>query len=321
MKRAIFLVAALLIALLIAAQFMNPNGYAVRVICLILLAACLGQSWNIVGGLANQISLGHAAFFGIGAYVSTILQIRWGISPWLGLPVAMAFASLMALALSIPTMRLKGPYFALATLAFGEACRIVATSTPGITGGPQGISIPFIGDSWAMLQFKGAGGYLPILAGLLLVICLVFAFMATGRMGYYLRAIRENEDAAEVAGVDSLKVKLTGSMVSAALTAAVGVLFAQFTFFFDPDSVFSVAGISIRAALIAIVGGVGTLLGPIIGAVLVVLAEEALSTYLSNKAAGIAPFTFGVILILIVLLRPRGLISVFPRWSAKGGKE
>lgn len=321
MKRSVIAIASMAAAVLLLAEFLNPTGYAIRILCLVLLAACLGQSWNIVGGLANQISLGHAAFFGIGAYTSTILQIQWGVSPWLGLPVGMLLAALMALLLSVPTMRLKGPYFALATLAFGEACRIVATSLPGLTGGPQGISIPFIGDSWAMLQFRGAGGYLPVLVGLLVIICLVFAFMSSGRLGYYLRAIRENEDAAEVAGVNALKVKLQGSMVSAALTAATGVLFAQFTFFFDPDSVFSVAGISIRAALIAIVGGVGTLAGPLIGAVVVVLVEEALSAYLSNRAAGVAPFTFGVILILIVLLRPRGLVSIFTRSKSKGEKQ
>jgi branched-chain amino acid transport system permease protein len=321
MKRSVIAIASMAAAVLLLAEFLNPIGYAIRILCLVLLAACLGQSWNIVGGLANQISLGHAAFFGIGAYTSTILQIQWGVSPWLGLPVGMLLAALMALLLSVPTMRLKGPYFALATLAFGEACRIVATSLPGLTGGPQGISIPFIGDSWAMLQFRGAGGYLPVLVGLLVIICLVFAFMSSGRLGYYLRAIRENEDAAEVAGVNALKVKLQGSMVSAALTAATGVLFAQFTFFFDPDSVFSVAGISIRAALIAIVGGVGTLAGPLIGAVVVVLVEEALSAYLSNRAAGVAPFTFGVILILIVLLRPRGLVSIFTRSKSKGEKQ
>jgi len=321
MKRSIISIAALALALLVFGEMLNPTGYAIRVLCLVVLAACLGQSWNIVGGLANQISLGHAAFFGIGAYTSTILQVRWGLSPWLGMPMGMLLAALMALLLSIPTMRLKGPYFALATLAFGEACRIVATSWPSMTGGPQGISIPFLGNSWAMLQFRGAGSYLPVLVGLLSVTSIVFALMSSGRMGYYLRAIRENEDAAEMAGVNTLKVKLIGSMVSAALTAAAGVLFAQFTFFFDPDSVFSVAGISIRAALIAIVGGVGTLTGPVIGALVVVLIEEVLSAYLSNRAAGVAPFTFGVVLILIVLLRPRGLASILPALRGVGAKQ
>ncbi|ANY14591.1 branched-chain amino acid ABC transporter permease [Bordetella pseudohinzii] len=311
MKKSLILIAVAAMAALALSQALDPRGYGVRVLCLVLMAATLGQCWNIVGGLANQISLGHAAFFGIGAYSSTVLQTLWGITPWLGMLLGMVLAMLAAVVLALPTMRLKGPYFALATLAFGEACRILATSLPGITGGPQGISVPFVGNSWAMMQFRGAGNYVYLFTGLFVIVSAVFACLAHGKMGYLLRAVRENEEAAEVAGVNTLKVKLIGALISAALTAATGTLFAQFTFFFDPESVFSAAGISIRAALIAIVGGVGTLAGPIIGALVVVPLEEILNTYLSNKAAGIAPFTFGIVLIAIVLWRPRGLVSVF----------
>lgn len=311
MKRALFLVGLVSVVAIILALTLDPRGYALRVVCLILLAATLGQCWNIVGGLANQISLGHAAFFGIGAYASTVLQVQWGITPWLGMFLGMILAMVAAFILSLPTMRLKGPYFALATLAFGEACRILATALPGVTGGPQGISVPFVGDSWAMMQFKGAGNYVFLFVGLFIIVSVVFASLAYGKMGYLLRAVRENEEAAEVSGVNTLRVKLMGSLISAALTAATGTLFAQFTFFFDPESVFSVSHISIRAALIAIVGGVGTLAGPIIGALVIVPLEELLTTYFSNDAAGIAPFIFGVILVAVVLLRPRGLVSIF----------
>ena len=290
---------------------LEPRGYAVRVLCLVLLAASLGQCWNIVGGLANQLSLGHAAFFGIGAYTATMLQINYGMTPWAGMVFGMVLAAGVSVLLSIPTMRLKGPYFSLATLAFAEACRIVATSATGLTGGPQGVSVPFVGNSWWMMQFRGAGPYVPIFAGFLVIVSLVFAFLAHGRMGYLLRAIRENEEAAEVAGVNTLGVKLAGAAISAALTAACGTLFAQFTFFIDPDIVFNATSVSIRAALIAIVGGVGLLGGPIVGAVIVVLLEEFLNAYLSNRAAGIAPLIFGIVLIAIVLWRPQGLVSLF----------
>ncbi len=320
MKRSLLLIAVVALAALAFSQLLDPRGYGVRVLCLVLMAATLGQCWNIVGGLANQISLGHAAFFGIGAYTSTVLQVMWGVTPWLGIFLGMLLAMVAAVVLALPTMRLKGPYFALATLAFGEACRILATAMAGITGGPQGISVPFVGNSWAMMQFRGAGNYVYLFTGLFVIVSCVFAVLANGKMGYLLRAVRENEEAAEVAGVNTLKVKLIGALVSAALTAATGTLFAQFTFFFDPESVFSVAGISIRAALIAIVGGVGTLMGPILGALVVVPLEELLSTYLSSKAAGIAPFTFGVVLIGIVLWCPRGLISVLRKKRGGAGK-
>lgn len=313
MIRSLILVAAVAGAALVLGSVLEPRGYAVRVVCLILLAASLGQCWNIVGGLANQISLGHAAFFGVGAYTSTMLQINYGLSPWIGLPIGMLLAALVGIFISIPTMRLKGSYFSLATLAFGEACRIVATAATSLTGGPQGVSVPFLGNSWTMMQFRGAGAYIPIFVGFFVVVSVSFMLLAHGRIGYMLRAIRENEDAAEVAGINTLGIRLTGAAISAALTAAAGTLFAQFTFFIDPDIVFSVTSISIRAALIAILGGVGTLAGPIIGALIIVPLEEFLSAYLSNKAAGIAPLIFGFILIGIVIWRPNGLTSLFTR--------
>jgi len=284
----------------------------VRVLCLILIAASLGQAWNIIGGLANQISLGHAAFFGIGAYASTILQVQFGISPWFGVLVGMVLAGLAAVLLSLPTMRLKGPYFALASLAFAEVCRIVVAAWSAVTGGPQGISVPFLGDDPLMMQFRTAGGYLPLMVGLFVVVFVTFALLANGRMGYLLRAVREDEQVAEVSGVNTFGIKLGGAVISAVLTAAVGTLFAQFVYFIDPDTVFSVVSVSIRAALIAIIGGIGTLGGPLIGATLVVLLEEAFNAYLSNTAAGAAPFTFGLVLVVIVILRPRGLVSLFP---------
>ncbi|MEP9350410.1 branched-chain amino acid ABC transporter permease [Xanthobacter sp. KR7-225] len=319
MIRALIIIAGVSLAAWIVGSQLPARSYEVRVLCLILLAASMAQSWNIIGGLANQISLGHGAFFGIGAYASTILQLSYGLSPWLGALAGMAAAMLAALLLSLPTMRLKGPYFALATLAFAEACRVVANALP-MTGGPQGVSVPFLGDSWAMLQFRAPGTYLPVFIGLFALTSLVFALLANGRIGYQLRALRENEDAAEVAGVATLRTKLIGSLASAALTALCGTLFAQFTFFIDPDSVFSVSAISIRMALIAIVGGVGTLIGPILGALAIVPLEEVLSATLSQYIGGIAPFTFGLVLIAIVLLRPRGLASLPGLRLAEGGR-
>lgn len=313
MRRSLLIIAVVVCVALMLGYTLQPRGYAVRVVCLILLAASLGQCWNIVGGLANQISLGHAAFFGVGAYTSTMLQIKYGLSPWGGLPLGMLLAAMLSALLSIPTMRLKGPYFSLATLAFGEACKIVATAATGLTGGPQGVSVPFVGNSWTMLQFRGAGAYVPVFVGLFVVVSVAFMLLSHGRLGYMLRAIRENEDAAEVAGINTLGVRLAGTAISAALTAAAGTLFAQFTFFIDPEIVFSATSISIRAALIAILGGVGTLAGPIIGAIIIVPLEEILSAYLSNKAAGVAPLLFGLILIGIVVWRPSGLVFLFAR--------
>ncbi len=313
MTRSLVLIVAVAAVALMLGAVLEPRGYAVRVVCLVLLAASIGQCWNIVGGLANQISLGHAAFFGVGAYTSTMLQIKYGLSPWFGVLIGMLLAAMVSVIISVPTMRLKGPYFSLATLAFGEACRIIATAATGLTGGPQGVSVPFAGNSWAMLQFRGAGAYIPVFTGLFVVVSVAFVVLAHGRLGYMLRAIRENEDAAEVAGINTLGVRLAGGAISAALMAAAGTLFAQFTFFIDPEIVFSATSISIRAALIAILGGVGVLTGPILGALIIVPLEEVLSSYLSNKAAGVAPLVFGLVLIGVVVWRPGGLSSLFLR--------
>lgn len=302
-----FILAALLPLVL------DPRGHLIRVAAMVLLFAAMAQSWNIVGGLANQISLGHAGFFGLGAYTSTLLFLKLGVSPWIGIFAGAAVAGLAAAALSIPTFRLKGHYFALATLAFAEVLRVIANSWASLTGGPVGLSVPFMGSQPALFAFRSVASYYWIILGLLVLVCLVFQLLAQGAIGYRLRAVRENEAAAEVAGVDTFRVKLTASVISAALTAMCGTVFAQFTFFFDPDSIFALSGISVRMAMIAIVGGLGTLGGPILGAVFLIPLEEVANATLSSQAAGLSQFAFGVILIAAILIQPRGLMAYWPK--------
>lgn len=304
----LFLVAAALLPLVL-----DPRGHVIRVAAMVLLFAAMAQSWNIVGGLANQISLGHAAFFGLGAYTSTLLFLKLGVSPWIGMLAGAAVAGGAAALLSIPTFRLKGHYFALATLAFAEVMRVIANSWADVTGGPVGLSIPFMGSQPALFAFRSVASYYWIILGLLVLVCLVFHLLASGATGYRLRAVRENEAAAEVAGVDTFRVKLVASIVSAALTAMCGTVFAQFTFFFDPDSIFSLSGISVRMAMIAIVGGLGTLGGPIVGALFLIPLEEVANAALSSRAAGLSQFAFGVILIAAILIQPRGLMAFRPK--------
>lgn len=297
--------------LAVAPLLLDPQGYEIRILCLMLLFAALGQAWNIVGGLANRISLGHAAFFGIGAYSSTILQHSHGLSPWIGGLVGVVLAIAFALALSIPTVRLKGHYFALATLAAGEVMRVSANSWSSLTGGPVGISVPFIrGDSYWMMQFTSVRPNYYFFLVALLVVTAVFWWIKTSALGYRLRAIKENEEAAEVIGVDTFRAKLIASVVSAALTAFLGTLYAQFQFFFDPDTIFGVAYFSVKMALIAILGGVGTVFGPWVGAAFIIPMEEFANSYFGASAAGLSQFAYGVILIVVILLNPRGLIAL-----------
>lgn len=309
MKR--FLIGAAIVAAASCVPFfLEPRGYVIRVICITLLFAALAQAWNIVGGLARQISLGHAAFFGTGAYTSTLLLINFGISPWLGLIAAAIIGATMALLIALPTMRLRGHYFALATLAFAEVMRVIANSWSSVTGGPVGLSVPFRPDSLLMLQFKTPRPYFWIMLGALVAVTLTFMAIRSSKIGYRLRAIRENVDAAETIGIDTAGTKIIAAVVSGALTASLGTLYAQFQFFFDPDTAFGLASISVRAALIAIIGGVGTVAGPIIGAFFIIPFEELTNSLLSNKAAGVSQVVYGLLLIAVILLEPRGLIAL-----------
>lgn len=312
---------AALAAVAIALPFaFDPRGYGIRILCLALLFAAMGQAWNIVAGLANQISLGHAAFFGIGAYTSTLLLIHFGISPWLGMIAAAVFGGIAALAISLPTMRLRGHYFALATLAFGEVMRVIGNSWGSLTGGPVGISVPFSQPNLALLQFRETRSYYWLMLAALIVVTLIFIAIKRSRLGYRLRAIKENADAAEVIGVDTTRTKIIAAVISGALTASLGTLYAQFQFFFDPDTVFGVASVSVRMAIIAIVGGVGTAAGPILGAFFIIPLEEVANQVFSAQAAGLSQLVFGILLILVILIEPRGFMAIGPRLKSLIGK-
>jgi len=311
--------AALIVAALALPWALEDQGYPIRVVTLVLLFAAMGQAWNIVGGLANQISLGHAAFFGLGAYTSTLLLMHFGVSPWLGMIAATIVAAVVGGLLSLPTMRLRGHYFALATLAFGEVMRAIANTWSDVTGGPVGISVPFSEGSLALMQFSSSIPYYYLMLAALAVASIVFVAISRSRLGYRLRAVKANPQAAEVIGVDTVRTRIVASVVSAGLMGACGTLYAQFMFFFDPDTVFSLVGISVRVALICIIGGVGTVAGPIIGALVMIPLEEFFNDWLSSQGAGYAQLGYGLILILIILAEPRGLSALWQRLRRHAG--
>jgi branched-chain amino acid transport system permease protein len=296
---------------------LDPRGYWIRVLTITLLFAAMAQAWNIVGGLANQISLGHAAFLGIGAYTSTVLLLKFGISPWLGMLAGCALGGLAAFIIAIPTMRLQGHYFALATLAFGEVMRVIANVWTSLTGGPGGLSVPFVPPSFSAYSFKLLRPHAYIALVALAVVTMIFEAIRRGAMGYRLRAIKQNLAAAEVIGIDTTRVKLQAAVISGTLTAMLGTLYAQVAVFFDPDTVFGIASISIRIALIAIIGGIGTAAGPILGAFFIIPLEEIMNDLLSSRAAGLSQLVFGIILIAVILWQPRGFINMFTSLRAR----
>ncbi|WP_441278755.1 branched-chain amino acid ABC transporter permease [Tardiphaga sp. 172_B4_N1_3] len=320
MKRWIAILAVIAIAAVLP-LLLSPTGYWIRVLTFTLLFAAMAQVWNIIGGLANQTSLGHAAFFGIGAYTSTILVLKFGISPWIGMFAGGFLGGIAALIIAVPTMRLQGHYFALATLAFGEVMRVIANVWTSLTGGPVGLSVPFVPPSIAAYSFKQLlpHAYIALIA--LIIVTVIFEWIRRSAMGYRLRAIKENPAAAEVIGIDTTKVKLQTAVISGVLMAMLGTLYAQVAVFFDPDTVFSAASISIRVALIAILGGVGTAIGPILGALFIIPVEELMNDLFSSGAAGLSQLIFGAILIAVILWRPRGFITVFDSLMARFSKK
>jgi branched-chain amino acid transport system permease protein len=292
---------------------LDPQGYYLRLAAMVLLFAAAGQAWNIVGGLANQISLGHAAFFGIGAYTSTLLYLRLGVSPWIGLFVGAVLAALVAMLLCIPLFKLRGHYFALATLAFAEVLKIIANSWSSLTGGALGLTIPYRGNDVVNYQFESPVLHYWTILAVLLVCSFVFHRFATGATGYRMRAIRNDEVAAEVAGIDTFRLKIVASMWSAALTAVCGTVFAQFIYFFDPEAIFSLVSISVRIAMIVIIGGMGTIAGPIVGAIFLVPLEDVCSLVFSDAASGVSQLVFGAVIIIAVLVEPRGIVALVKR--------
>ncbi|MBN8974068.1 MAG: branched-chain amino acid ABC transporter permease [Rhizobiales bacterium] len=316
MKRWIAFAIVVVVACLLPLA-LDPRGYWIRVLTFTLLFAAMAQAWNIIGGLANQTSLGHAAFFGIGAYTSTILLLKFGLSPWIGMVAGGVFGGVAAFIIAIPTMRLQGHYFALATLAFGEVMRVIANVWVSLTGGPGGTSIPFSPPSFANYSFKLLLPHTYIAIAALVITTLIFEWIQRGAMGYRLRAIKENPSAAEVIGIDTTRVKLQAAVISGALMAMLGTLYVQVAVFFDPDTVFSAAGISIRVALVAILGGIGTAIGPILGAFFIIPLEELMNEWFSSSAAGLSQLIFGLILIVVILWRPHGFVTVFRSLRAK----
>jgi branched-chain amino acid transport system permease protein len=321
----ILLLSIVALALLVPLTLL-PNSYAMRVLILVVLFAAMGQAWNLVTGLTNQVSLGHAAFFGIGAYTSMLLLINYGISPWVGMLVGGIIAAAISLFLSYPTLRLRGHYFALATLGFGEAIRIVANSWGDLTGGPLGLSAPILsGNNIAMLQFRNAYFYYYITLAALILVSAVLWLIKTRRLGYYLMAVRENQDAAEVIGVNTTQVKVRMMTLSAFITAMLGALYAQYTSFIDPSSVFGLVSISVFMALTCIVGGLGTVWGPIVGAALLIPLQEFSSVLLGGQEAGLSDLFYGVLLIVIILTMPRGLTpavqAIALQLTQRGGRH
>ncbi|HEY9320162.1 MAG TPA: branched-chain amino acid ABC transporter permease [Achromobacter sp.] len=304
MNRDLCAIALFGVALAAFAAFVQ-SGVLLTFVMMSLYAALLSQAWNILGGYGGQLSFGHALFFGVGAYAQALGQLNFGINPWLALPMAIAFGALAGLAVGGLTFRygLKGSYFALVTLAFAEVFRILALSA-SFTGGGVGLMVP-LQEGAANMQFASRRGYVYLLLAIVVLALATTAWLRHSRFGAYLQAVRDNEDAARAIGVNPLRVKLGGIALSAAFMSAAGAFYVQVFQYIDPGIAFGSA-VSVEALVGAIVGGMGTLWGPVLGAV-VLHGLADLTRNLFGELPGISMVIYGVVLILIVMFLPRGI--------------
>jgi branched-chain amino acid transport system permease protein len=299
------------LAALASLIFVPPllSRYYLHILVLIFLFAAAGEAWNIVGGFGGQFSLGHAAFFGLGAYTSTMLFHYFELSPWLGMFLGVFFSLFLSWGIGWLCFRLQGPYFVIATIALAEVLRFLFLSQRWLTMGAAGLSIKFKGHNPWLFQFNSKLAYYYIALALTLIAVYTTYKIASSRLGHSLVALGQNQAAAEAVGVDSVKVKQTALAVSAALTSMCGTFYAQYTFFVDPDTVFGL-NLSVEFALFAIIGGVGTLWGPVIGALVLRLLTEYTSASFGEGLAGIQLVIYGGLLIAMVMVKPEGLAPV-----------
>jgi branched-chain amino acid transport system permease protein len=304
---------------LIAYPWVFSSNYAINIGFLVLFAGYLGQTWNIAGGFAGQTSFGHVVFFGVGAYVSTILQTTYGANPWIAWPFAALGGALVGLIIGVLSYRagLKGSYFALITLAVAEVGRIVANSAP-ITKGGLGVLLR-ADQRPANFQFKDPVWFYYIVLALCLLSLLIAWQLTRTRFGARLAAIRENEDAAQALGIDSFREKVKCLTLSGGLCGAGGTVYVQKYLYIDPSIAFGVDK-SVEMLLVSMIGGAGTVLGPLIGAGVLHSLGEA-TRDLGNKLPGVSNaqplsiIVYGAVLIAIIAWLPDGLMGLFRKRS------
>jgi branched-chain amino acid transport system permease protein len=293
------------VAVLLSAAIAAPFVFATRAefvidsLFLIFLYGAMATAWNLLGGFAGQVSFGHAAFLGIGAYTTAILQ-PLGVSLWIAVPVGALLAGLYSLVIGIPAFRLRGPYFSIATIGIGEATRLIALNWTSLTGGASGLTLsaapPIVTQYFAALALCVGAVALA-------------AWIRSSRFGFALAAVRQDPDAAETLGVATTVAKTQALFISACILGIAGSVYALHYLFISPNSVFGF-GTSIGFVIKPIIGGLGTVSGPLIGAVLYSFVRDQLAVSLPNNGDLLV---FGVLLIAIVVFEPRGILGIVDR--------
>jgi len=280
-----------------------------------LLAAISASAWNIVGGYAGQVSVGHSMFFGVGAYAPLLFYTQWGWPPLAGIPIGILLSLALAVIIGMPTFRLTGHYFSMATIAVAELIRIF-TGTWNYVGGAIGLQGPATARGWWDLTFRGELPYYYIFLATLGLLLAVTAAVERRRFGFYLRAIKASERAARSLGVPVRQTKLQALALSAVFTSVAGSLYAIKTGFIDPDSGFGIL-VSVQMVIVAALGGAGTLFGPLIGALVLVPLQTATNTWFGGGGSGLTFILYGGIIVFIARFEPGGLLELWDRVAPK----
>jgi branched-chain amino acid transport system permease protein len=311
--------------LLAALPLYFGNTYNLGICILVVYYAFMASAWNIVCGFLGELSLGHSVFVGLGGYTSTLLFVNLGWSPWLGMVAGALVAGITGIIIGYPCFRLRGPYFTLTTIAFAELLRVyVESAEVGPFGlplkGSMGLLLPLHGPSLAQIEFRSKVPYYYLILAFLILAVLVTYFVKVHRLGYFLVAIRSDPDAAASLGINITKYKLIAMVISCCLIALGGSFYAQYFRYIGPERIFGL-DISVQIALIALVGGQGTIFGPIIGALLLVPLGEFLSNNFGGNLPGLHLFIYGIVLMLVVLYLPKGIYRFFVDVVAKAGRS
>ena len=311
-KLVLFLV-AVVAALFVPQIVENPSHQNLAI--LILMAAQMGVAWNIIGGYAGQVSLGQVAFYGIGAYTSTLLFMQFKVNPWIAILCGGFLAAGISLVIGAACFRLKGHYFAMATIAVAEIVQIIFTNWE-FAGAAVGLTIPMEQEGWSVLIFSTKTPYYYIALGLLLITLLANFLIEKSYLGYYFRAIKDEPDAARSVGIKLSTYKQIAFAISSFFTALGGSFYAQKELYIDPGSVLH-TGLSIKMALVSILGGIGTLFGPIIGAGVLTTIEEGTRALFGGSGRGTDLVIYAALIIMIAVYYPTGVLGWFKSFFAR----
>ena len=312
-------IGVVILLLLIVFPLFISQPIHIHVMILVFMFGMLGTAWNIIGGYAGLYSFGQVAFFGIGAYTSSFFLTAYSVNPWLGLLAGGCVAAVVAAAIGYPCSNLRGHYFSIATIAFAEIVRIVFNNWK-LVGAAEGLTLPMDNPSFSHFLFNTSKlPYYYIMLGFLLISLATCYFVATSKMGYYFRAIKESHRVAEVMGVNVVLYRLIAVMISAFLSAMAGTFYAQYVLYIDPDSVMLLP-FSVQIVLISMLGGAGSILGPVIGAAILIPASEYTRMSLGAKGTGVDMLIYGFLIMMISMYYPEGVWKLVSRIGRKKPK-